>query len=190
MGNCNKSGTGSKPKGLSVNTSTAPRQIKLLTIGDSDVGKTSLLLRYTEGSFQEQAFSSINMDFKSKNVELGDKNYLVQVWDTAGQERYKTITSPYYRDSDGILICFSLSDEESFKNISAWLKDIERYAPEGVVRLLIGTKSDLGDRKISEVQATKLANDYDLKFVETSAKTGAGVDKAFLECLREVLKQI
>ena len=113
---------------------------KLLLIGDSGVGKTCLLFRFAENSFNPTFISTIGIDFKIQTVEIDGKRIKLQVWDTAGQERFRTITTAYYRGAMGILLVYDVTNKKTFDNITNWLRNIEEHAAEGVEQLLVGNK--------------------------------------------------
>jgi Ras-related protein Rab-8A len=161
--------------------------IKLLLIGDSGVGKSCLLLRFAENSFTPSFITTIGIDFKTKRVDIGGKTVKLQIWDTAGQERFRTITSAYYRGAMGIVLVYDVTDENSFRNIRNWMKNIDQHASAGVVRALVGNKCDIGDRAISFQQGKSLADEYGIPvFRETSAKTGEAVEDMFMDLARIV----
>ena len=153
---------------------------KVLLLGDSDVGKSSLILRYTEETFNSKLVNSIGVDFKMKKKEIDGKIIKVQIWDTAGHERFRSITYSYYRGANAIIIVFDLSDKKSFINIIEWLKQIEKHAKENVFKFLVGNKSDLIDeRKVTYEEAKKYADEHDLPYIETSAKEGININELF-----------
>ena len=153
---------------------------KVLLLGDSDVGKSSLILRYTEETFNSKLVNSIGVDFKMKKKEIDGKIIKVQIWDTAGHERFRSITYSYYRGANAIIIVFDLSDKKSFINIIEWLKQIEKHAQENVFKFLVGNKSDLIDeRKVTYEEAKKYADEHDLPYIETSAKEGININELF-----------
>merc|ERR1712023_164091 len=120
----------------------------LVLIGDSGVGKSCLLLRFADDTYTDSYISTIGVDFKIRTIELDGKTVKLQIWDTAGQERFRTITSSYYRGAHGIIIVYDVTDKESFQNVKHWLQEIEKYANDGVVMLLVGNKSDLQSKKV------------------------------------------
>lgn len=153
---------------------------KILLIGDSYVGKTCLLLRFSDDAFDEECKGTIGVDFKIRTVEVDGKVVKLQIWDTAGQDRFRTITASYYRGAHGIIVVYDTTDMVSFRNVSAWLSEIDRYT-EGVTKLLLGNKCDLVDRRqVSEEDARRFANLQKVFFLETSAKTSLNVDQAFI----------
>ncbi|KAK4789414.1 hypothetical protein SAY86_020733 [Trapa natans] len=154
---------------------------KLLLIGDSGVGKSCLLLRFSDDSYLESYISTIGVDFKIRTVEQDGKTIKLQIWDTAGQERFRTITSSYYRGAHGIIVVYDVTDQESFNNVKQWLSEIDRYASENVNKLLVGNKSDLSAQKVVSYETAKaLADEIGIPFMETSAKNSTNVEQAFM----------
>eukprot|EP00300_Choanocystis_sp_HF-7_P006587 c14789_g1_i3.p1 GENE.c14789_g1_i3~~c14789_g1_i3.p1 ORF type:complete len:202 (+),score=58.32 c14789_g1_i3:52-657(+) len=160
---------------------------KLLLIGDSGVGKSCLLLRFADDTYTESYISTIGVDFKIRTIEIEGKTVKLQIWDTAGQERFRTITSSYYRGAHGIIVVYDVTDLESFNNVKNWLHEIDRYAVEGVNKLLVGNKSDLVSKKQVETNTAKeFADSLAVPFLETSAKTAVNVESAFITMAREI----
>ena len=160
---------------------------KLLLIGDSGVGKSCLLLRFCEDSFTPSFITTIGIDFKIRTVEVDGKRIKLQIWDTAGQERFRTITSAYYRGAMGILLVYDVTNEESFLSIRNWMLSIDQYASEGVQRILIGNKCDMASRKVVDYSTGKeLADEYNVRFLETSAKSSTNVEEAFVSLARDI----
>ncbi|XP_066523844.1 ras-related protein Rab-8B-like [Hoplias malabaricus] len=164
---------------------------KLLLIGDSGVGKTCLLFRFSEDAFNTTFISTIGIDFKIRTVELNGKKIKLQIWDTAGQERFRTITTAYYRGAMGIMLVYDITSEKSFENIKNWIRNIEEHASSDVERMILGNKCDMNDRRqVSKERGEKLAIDYGIKFLETSAKTSINVEEAFLTLARDIMARL
>ncbi|XP_051917251.1 ras-related protein Rab-8B [Hippocampus zosterae] len=164
---------------------------KLLLIGDSGVGKTCLLFRFSEDSFNTTFISTIGIDFKIRTIELDGKRVKLQIWDTAGQERFRTITTAYYRGAMGIMLVYDISNEKSFENIKNWIRNIEEHASSDVEKMVLGNKCDMSDRRqVSKDRGEKLAIDYGVKFLETSAKTSLNVEEAFYTMGRDILHNL
>ena len=153
---------------------------KVLLLGNSDVGKSSILLRYVDSVWNETFVPTIGVDFKVKTVEIGDKKVKMQIWDTAGQERFRNVISTYFRGGNGLLLIYDITNKDSFKNLESWLIEIEKNASENILKILIGNKSDLEeDREISKEEGQAFANRNGMQFMETSAKMNTNVDEAF-----------
>ena len=161
---------------------------KLLIIGESGVGKTCLLLRFTDDSFTANHLTTIGIDFKIKIITLSGKLIKLQIWDTAGQERFRTITKTYYKGAHGIILTYDVTNQNSFKNIRNWIKQIEANAQTNVCKVLVGNKCDKPDRVVTEEEGKKLAEDFNMSFFETSAKTNQNVNEVFNFLTEEILK--
>jgi Ras-related protein Rab-1A len=153
---------------------------KVLLIGNSGVGKSSLFLRFVDDIWEDNFVPTIGVDFKIKTLIIEEKKIKLQIWDTAGQDRFRTIVSSYYRGAHGILLIFDLTDIESFKSLNNWLIEIERNANKNVIKVLIGNKCDLTEeRKVSVQEVNEFAEINGMKYVETSAKDNINVIDAF-----------
>ena len=162
---------------------------KILTIGDGGVGKTSILRRYVENKFLKHHLSTIGIDFLSKTLKIKDKEIKLKIWDTAGQERYRQITSHIYKDADGIILVFDVTSEESFNQITDWMEQIKNnVSKEEVNLILIGNKCDLADRMVEKERGEKMAEKLKIKYFETSALTGQGINEAFEELAKQIFK--
>ncbi|KAJ2056902.1 ras GTPase, partial [Coemansia sp. S2] len=160
---------------------------KLLLIGDSGVGKSCLLLRFADDTYTESYISTIGVDFKIRTIELEGKTVKLQIWDTAGQERFRTITSSYYRGAHGIIVVYDITDNTTFGDVKQWLQEIDRYASEGVNKLLVGNKRDLEDaRQVDYTAAKEFADALSISFLETSAKESTNVEQAFLTMAKQI----
>ncbi|KAJ0088877.1 hypothetical protein Patl1_31935 [Pistacia atlantica] len=202
--------------------------IKLLLIGDSGVGKSCLLLRFSDGSFTTSFITTIGIDFKIRTIELDGKRIKLQIWDTAGQERFRTITTgqccvsivslredqtymhnfnfcvsaAYYRGAMGILLVYDVTDESSFnsncillftiRNIRNWIRNIEQHASDNVNKILVGNKADMDESKraVPTSKGQALADEYGIKFFETSAKTNLNVEEVFFSIARDIKQRL
>ncbi|KAK4371440.1 hypothetical protein RND71_010915 [Anisodus tanguticus] len=166
--------------------------IKLLLIGDSGVGKSCLLLRFSDGSFTTSFITTIGIDFKIRTIELDGKRIKLQIWDTAGQERFRTITTAYYRGAMGILLVYDVTDESSFNNIRNWIRNIEQHASDNVNKILVGNKADMDESKraVPTSKGQALADEYGIKFFETSAKTNLNVEEVFFSIGRDIKQRL
>ncbi|RLM99071.1 ras-related protein RABE1c [Panicum miliaceum] len=166
--------------------------IKLLLIGDSGVGKSCLLLRFSDGSFTTSFITTIGIDFKIRTIELDGKRIKLQIWDTAGQERFRTITTAYYRGAMGILLVYDVTDESSFNNIRNWIRNIEQHASDNVNKILVGNKADMDESKraVPTAKGQALADEYGIKFFETSAKTNLNVEQVFFSIARDIKQRL
>ncbi|XP_048597073.1 ras-related protein RABE1a isoform X1 [Brassica napus] len=201
--------------------------IKLLLIGDSGVGKSCLLLRFSDGSFTTSFITTIGIDFKIRTIELDGKRIKLQIWDTAGQERFRTITTAYYRGAMGILLVYDVTDESSFNNIRNWIRNIEQHASDNVNKILVGNKADMDESKrvslslsltvpiylsayllrdlfiqhtdllcvlyfqaVPKAKGQALADEYGIKFFETSAKTNLNVEEVFFSIGKDIKQRL
>ncbi len=162
---------------------------KMLLIGDSGVGKSCLLMKYADGTYSDSYLSTIGVDFKIKTEFVDGKIAKLQIWDTAGQERFRTITSSYYRGAHAIAIVFDLTNDESFANIDKWIEEVNKYVTGPHAIVLIGAKADaVNKRLVSRSKINEYAEKHGLKYIETSAKTGEGVNQAFLELCKSLIE--
>ncbi|CAJ0598364.1 unnamed protein product [Cylicocyclus nassatus] len=160
---------------------------KLLIIGDSGVGKSSLLLRFADNVFSENYITTIGVDFKIRTVEVDGQRVKLQIWDTAGQERFRTITSTYYRGTHGVVVVYDVTNGESFSNVKRWLHEIDANC-ESVQKILVGNKNEDPTRRIVlESDARQFADTMHIKFFETSAKENTNVEEMFSCITRLVL---
>ena len=171
-----------------MSTTETDAVYKILLLGDSEVGKSCFLMRYSDNVFVENYITTIGLDYKLKYVQLDSGEMIkVQLWDTAGQDRYRTIAKNYYKGSHGILLLYDITKRNSFENIREWIKDIKEEVYEKAIIFLIGNKIDkTTERKITTEQGTKLAEEYNLPFFEASAKTGENVDEIFKSLYKKI----
>ena len=165
--------------------------LKLLLIGDSGVGKSSIVSVYTENRFISTHLSTIGIDFKIKNIDIDGTKIKLQIWDTAGQERFRTITTSYFRGAQGILLVYDVTDRRSFESIRNWISQIQQHADVHVNKILVGNKCDMLDEKVvSTEEGEKLAKEFGIQFWECSAKNDINVDESFVGIARSVKDRI
>jgi len=161
---------------------------KLLLIGDSGVGKTCILFRFSDDAFNTTFISTIGIDFKIKTVELRGKKIKLQIWDTAGQERFHTITTSYYRGAMGIMLVYDITQPKTFDNIAKWLRNIDEHANEDVEKMILGNKCDMEDKRmVSKERGESIAREHGIRFLETSAKANVNIERSFLDLAEAIL---
>lgn len=163
---------------------------KLVMIGNSGVGKSALILRYTNDEFDMNYNGTIGVDFSHKIITFSEKKVKLQIWDTAGQPRFQPIIRSYYNMARFIAICFSVEDRSSFSSVRQWIEDIGKYKKnEEVTLFLIGTKIDLTEQRvIFEEEATMFAERYNMEYLETTSKVGFGVNECFDKIAKRMLE--
>lgn len=165
---------------------------KIVIVGDSGVGKTSLLLRYVENDFDQNYISTVGVDFKFKIIRASNEHnrpiYIkLHIWDTAGQERFRAVTKSFYRDAVGVLCVFDLTDYETFRACEKWIQEVENSCEQKPMLILIGNKSDyLEMREVSYDEADNYAKNRGIPYVETSARTGDQVKLIFEKITQEI----
>lgn len=162
---------------------------QLLIIGDSTVGKTSMLYRYTEDKFSTQHLATVGIDFFTKDENIFSKKVRIKIWDTAGQERYKSLTAAFFRNAQGVILCYDISNAETFENLKYWLQSINLNLGEknGIKKIIIGNKVDL-PREVSLEDAQTFAKQNDVPYFETSAKENINVNDSIKTLVTEILK--
>ena len=167
---------------------------QILLIGDSLVGKTCLIQRYANGIFKEDYITTVGLDYYTKQEMINNLNVSVKLWDTAGQERFKALTPSFFRNAEGVVIAYDVTNSESFDNLKFWISSIKTNLFEKnifIPIIIIGNKIDLEDmRDISKDVASAFAKENNFKYFETSAKTGEGVDEAFRDLVNQVLANL
>ena len=166
--------------------------IKILTLGDTLVGKTSIVLRFSDDKFLEKQIATIGIDYKTKYIKVGEDLVKVFLWDTAGQERYKNVVKQYYNGANGVLLIYDVCCRESFERIDFWLNELkEKNKIDELYIILVGNKIDLEDKRvISKEEGEKYASDNNINYSEVSAKTGTGIINLFKKITKGSLNLI
>ncbi len=164
---------------------------KYIIIGDSFVGKSKILLRYTNNTYNENFVITIGAEFGAKTINIDGQEIRIQIWDTAGMENFKSITRSYYKNSICALIVYDISNKDSFKNVLNWIEDCKVFSPKNILLVLIGNKCDLEEkRQVSIEEGKKVAEENDMIFFETSAKDNINIDEVFLKSSQKILENI
>jgi len=164
---------------------------KVVVIGDSGVGKSNLIDRYTKDTFREETKTTIGVEFGHKTIRVDDKIIKAQIWDTAGQERFKALTRGYYRGGLGALLVYSILNKQSFENCETWLEELVTHVDPGILVMLVGNKSDMESlREVTTEEAKEFAHKNKLSFIEASAKESTNVAEAFERLIQEIYKQV
>ena len=169
------------------NNDQAELAIKILIIGDSRVGNTSLLLEYGDKYFPEEHISTIGVEYKEKVESRDGFNIRLQIWDTAGEERFRSITKSIYKNTHGVLFVYDITQKDTFANVKHWIKDTENIDRE-IRGVIVGNKIDLPDRVISKIDLDEIGEKYKMPVIETSAKEGTNVNECFELLIDELFK--
>ena len=162
-------------------------KLKIMVLGESMVGKTCLITRYTNDKFGGRYLCTVGIDFQKKKIEKNDKKVLLQIWDTAGQERFRNVTKNYFHASQGFVLAYDINNKESFDKVQYWVEQIQTNAEEKIKCILIGTKCDLDKREVSKEEGEELGEKYGYKFLETSAKENININETFETLVSEIL---
>ena len=172
------------------NSNNNEYHFKILTLGESGVGKTSILLNYTENKFVKSHLATIGIDYKIKSLEINNHIIKIKIWDTAGQEKFRNLTSQYFINSNGIFIIFDLGDKMSFDKINEWMKQINYHLKSIEIPIvLLGNKCDHHNREINEKIIEDLCNFYKIKYFQTSALKNIGIEETFNYMINEIIKK-
>ncbi|OHS94719.1 Ras-related protein Rab-4B [Tritrichomonas foetus] len=164
---------------------------KIVVVGPSGVGKTALVQRLVEGTFQSETQSTVGVEFKSFIVQLDNQSIKLQIWDTAGQERFKSVSKAYYRNAIGAILVYDISNVVSFDSLSTWLNDLQQLCIPNAFILLVGNKSDMeSTRQVGVQQAQDYAQQNHIEFLETSAMNGNNVNEAFTRLTYGIVNRV
>ncbi|GAO45884.1 hypothetical protein G7K_0130-t1 [Saitoella complicata NRRL Y-17804] len=164
--------------------------LKILLIGNSSVGKSALMLRFTNDMWApEESSTTIGVDFKVKMVMVGGKPYKLTVWDTAGQERFRTLTKSYYRNAQAVLVVYDITNRATFEELPRWLKELEANTASDIVKVLVGNKLDKdSSRAVTTEEGEDMADRYNVGFLEASAKSNTHVKECFMEMVETIIE--
>ena len=161
---------------------------KILLLGDSSVGKTSLILKYTEDYFQETYLSTVGIEYKTKTLEIKGVEVTLEIWDTAGQERFRSLSKTFIKDAEGIIFVYDITNKKSFDDLKIWIKECEDHAKKDYKKILVGNKIDLeNDREVNEESHNKICEKDKISGFFTSAKSGENVEDAYLELAKLIV---
>ncbi|KAL0277361.1 UNVERIFIED_CONTAM: hypothetical protein PYX00_004679 [Menopon gallinae] len=163
--------------------------LKILIIGESGVGKSSLLLRFTDDSFDPSQPVTIGVDFKTKLVTVDGNTVKLAIWDTAGQERFRTLTPSYYRGAKGAILVYDVTNRTTFQMLDTWLDELETYSKDSnIIKMIIGNKIDLVSRVVTKAEGMEFARRHAALYIESSARTNDGVICAFEELVQKIIQ--
>ena len=172
----------------SISNESYDQKIKIMVIGESLVGKTALITRYTNNSFSGTYLTTVGIDFQTKLLNINDKTIKVELWDTAGQERFRNIAKNYFQSSDGFLIVYDITSKSSFEKLSFWNEQVNLNAPENTKYIIVGNKKDLEEkREVKIEEGENFVKENKVKFYETSAKDGSNVNEVFELLAKEIV---
>ena len=165
--------------------------INIITLGNSAVGKTSFIIKYTDDCFQEVYLSTVGIDYKIKTIDLDDKQYKLFFYDTTGQEKFRALAFNTVKNADGVILMYDITNKESFKSIPEWIKNVRERKGDDFPLILLGNKIDKEDKRvITKEQGEDLAEEYNIDFFEISNKDGNNIDEAIFTFLKKILKYI
>jgi len=165
-------------------------QYKILILGDATVGKTSILIRYTENTFDSDSLSTLGVDVKYKYVTMNNKKIRMNIWDTAGQDRFKNIAKNYFKGANAVIFVYDVNVKQTIEKIKYWINSANENTSKDVVGVIVGNKIDMRENhEIMNEQIKSLADKYDMETFETSAKTGEGISEVFTYLVQCLLKK-
>ncbi|XP_051171648.1 ras-related protein Rab-18-B-like [Leptopilina boulardi] len=163
--------------------------LKILIIGETDTGKSSILIRFVDDEFNEKMPNTIGVDYKSKEIDVDGNLVKLALWDTAGQERFRTLSPSYYRDAQGAILVYDVTDRKTFNKLENWLKELETYCrTNNIVKMVVGNKIDLPDRQVTKEEGIQFARRHKTLYIESSAKTADGIKCCFEELVRKIIQ--
>jgi len=164
-------------------------QYKILFLGDTEVGKTSLLIRYSDNKFENDGLPTLGVDLRNKYVQIENKKIRLDLWDTAGQERFLNITKNYFKGSHGIIFVCDVTKKKTYERLKIWIEDAKSNVSEKTEMIIAGNKIDLQNREVSKEELKNISDKYNIPFLETSAKTGEGVEEIFNTLIHNIFQK-
>ena len=165
-----------------------PEHFKIIIIGDTSVGKTSLMRRYIEGIYNEKTLSTIGIELFKKEITIQNKNYVMKIWDTCGQEKFRAISKNYYHNADGIMLLFDINSHETFEHLSGWIESIYQNTSKDTPFIIVASKCDL-EHDVTDQEIEEYSTKNKVKVIKTSSKDNINVDEPFLYLGEEIIKK-
>ena len=165
-------------------------KINILALGNSLVGKTSFMLRFTEDTFRDICLPKIGMDYRERYLKLpNNKEYCINFYDTAGQERYMSLAFDIIKKADGVILMYDLTQRNTFEGVSIWMDNIKKHKGEDFPIVLVGNKSDMEEREVTKEEGEELAKKFNISFFETSNKTAQNVEESSMELINKIIEK-
>jgi small GTP-binding protein len=169
------------------NSAFKRNEAKILLVGDSSVGKSSIMMRFIDNFFNESMTTTVGADFKSKRVKVDDTELKLIIWDTAGQEKYRSLAQNFYKNALGVFIVFDITNRATFTNIEGWVKQVQKNTGEEVIKWLLGNKADLeSERQVSKEEIDETCRKLSLQYLEVSAKSGTNINTSFMNISKDI----
>ena len=165
-----------------------PEHFKIIIIGDTSVGKTSLMRRYIEGIYNEKTLSTIGIELFKKEVSIQNKNYVMKIWDTCGQEKFRAISKNYYHNADGIMLLFDINSYDTFEHLSGWIESINQNTSKDTPFIIVASKCDL-EHLVTDQEIEEYSTKNKVKVIKTSSKDNINVEEPFLYLGEEIIKK-
>lgn len=163
--------------------------LKLLVLGESNVGKSSIILRFTGNEFRDDMIVTVGLDYKTKQITVDGNTVNLAIWDTAGQERFRTLTPSFYRDGQGAILVYDVTDRQTFQKLETWLNELATYCNKtDIVKMVVGNKVDLPNREVSTEEGLQFARRHQTLYIESSAKTADGINCSFEELVQKIIQ--
>lgn len=166
---------------------TSTDTLQLIIVGDSIVGKTSILVQYTENKFNNNIISTVGIDYYLKTETFDDTSIQVKIWDTAGQERYRSQTNSFFRNAEGVILVYDVTNQETFHNLRNWINNINSNSKDNLKKIIIGNKIDL-NREVKKEEAEKFASENKIPYFETSAKENKNINDSIRSLIKSIIE--